>query len=244
MKPVWKKIFVVGMFSIAMAALESAVVVYLRALYYPGAFTVAFKLIDKHILGVEILRELATLMMLGTVGYLCGKNFRERFAWFLISFAVWDIAYYAWLKILIDWPSSWFEWDILFLIPFTWLGPVLAPVICSLSMIVLAWSILRKDREVPPLVWTFVITGSAIILFTFLRDYGALLLNSDFMRDYPDLLSNSEFLKVASGYLPKAYSWGIFWVGELLIGAGIFTRLYNGPTVREIRLAIKLSSRV
>jgi hypothetical protein len=243
MKPLTKKIIIVAIFSIAMAALESAVVVYLRALYYPGAFTVAFKLIDENILRVEILRELATLIMLGAVGYLCGKNFRERFSWFLISFAIWDIFYYVWLKVLIDWPSSLLEWDILFLIPFTWLGPVLAPVICSLSMLALAWSILRKNTVVPPVAWTLVITGSAFILFTFLKDYGGLLLTNGFIIDYPNLLRNEVFLKVASVYVPDAYSWGVFWVGELLIGLGMVARLYNVPTWREIQIMSRLSSR-
>lgn len=243
MKPLSKKIIVVAMFSIAMAALESAVVVYLRALYYPGTFTVAFKVIDENIVRVEILRELATLVMLGAVAYLCGKNFRERFSWFLISFAIWDIFYYAWLKVFIDWPSSLLEWDILFLIPFTWLGPVLAPVICSLSMLGLAWSILRKDAAVSPLVWTFVITGSLLILFTFLQDYGGLLLANGFVSDYPNLLRNEAFLKVASTYVPNVYSWGLFWAGELLIGLGMVTRLYNGPTWRDLRMLSRLSSR-
>ena len=96
----------VCIFSIAMAALEASVVVYLRALYYPEGFTVAFKIIDEAIIKVELLRELATLIMLLSVGYLTGHNFKDRLAYFLLSFAIWDIFYYAWLKMLIDWPSS------------------------------------------------------------------------------------------------------------------------------------------
>src|SRR3981189_1372652 len=124
----YKTFFVVIAFSIAMATLESAVVVYLRALYYPDGFTVALKLIDQRILLIEIAREGATLLMLVGIGLLAGRNFKDQFAYFLLSFAVWDIFYYLWLKVFIGWPSSLLEWDILFLIPFTWLGPVLAPV--------------------------------------------------------------------------------------------------------------------
>ncbi len=47
----------VAVFAIAMAALEGAVVVYLRALYYPGEFTVAFRVIDEKILLVELVRD-------------------------------------------------------------------------------------------------------------------------------------------------------------------------------------------
>src|SRR6185369_2332457 len=126
MKANRKTLLVVIGFSIAMAALESAVVVYLRALYYPDGFNVAMKLIDQKILLIEIAREAATVVMLLGVGWLAGNNLKDRFAYFLLSFAVWDIFYYLWLKVFIDWPSSLLEWDILFLIPFTWLGPVLA----------------------------------------------------------------------------------------------------------------------
>src|SRR4051812_30545987 len=108
-----KTILVVSGFSIAMAALESAVVVYLRALYYPDGFTVVMKMMDQRILLIEIVREAATVLMLMGVGWLAGKNLKDRFAYFLLSFAVWDIFYYMWLKVFIGWPSSLLEWDIL-----------------------------------------------------------------------------------------------------------------------------------
>lgn len=99
MKSALRTIGAVSIFSIAMAALESAVVVYLRALYYPEEFNVQFKIIDEHILLIEIVREVATLLMLSAVSYIAGNNFRERLAYFLLSFAVWDIFYYGWLKV-------------------------------------------------------------------------------------------------------------------------------------------------
>src|SRR6478609_10145378 len=171
-----KTILVVSGFSIAMAALESAVVVYLRALYYPDGFTVVMKLIDQKILLIEIAREAATVVMLLGVGWLAGKNLKDRFAYFLLSFAVWDIFYYLWLKVFINWPSSVFEWDILFLIPFTWLGPVLAPVICSVTMILLAAVILRtSDVKISNLSMSMLVIGSLLILYTYLCDYGIIL---------------------------------------------------------------------
>ena len=218
-----KKTFaVVCIFSVAMAALESAVVVYLRALYYPDGFSVAFRLIDAHIIQVELLRELATLVMLVTIGYLAGKSFAERMAYFLLSFAVWDIFYYGWLKVLIDWPASIMEWDILFLIPFTWLGPVLAPILCSLTMILLSLVLLRHNRAVPPLVWSCLIGGSLLILCTFMVDYGRLIIANGFADDYPLLLQNPDFLDVASGFLPQSFNWVVFAFGEILLLAGIF----------------------
>ena len=222
-----KTIMAVSIFSIAMAALESAVVVYLRELYYPDQFTVALKVISTRILLIELAREAATLVMLSGVGYLAGKNFKERLAYFLLSFAIWDIFYYIWLKVFIGWPSSVFEWDILFLIPITWLGPVLAPVICSITMIVLAAVLLRTDCKFSPAFWSLLLAGCAVILYTFIRDYASILISNGFLKDYANLLQNQDFLKIASTYIPQSYSWGLFWIGELLIALGIFAGLYR-----------------
>ncbi len=218
-----RKTFVaVLIFNIAMAALEGAVVVYLRALYYPDGFTVAMKMTDQRILMIEIVRELATVIMLAGVGYLAGKSLKDRFAYFLMSFAVWDIFYYVWLKIFIDWPSSILEWDILFLIPFTWLGPTLAPIICSATMLLLAISILQTRTKLTLTSWCCFAIGSSIILYTFLEDYGSIIISNGFYLDYAALLQNKDFLNVASHYIPQSYSWNLFTVGELLIIAGIY----------------------
>lgn len=221
MNPKAKTIIWVCIFSIAMAALESAVVVYLRALYYPDGFTVAFKIIDEAILKVELLREIATLVMLLAIGYLAGHNFKTRFACFILSFAIWDIFYYLWLKVLINWPASLLEWDILFLIPITWLGPVLAPLICSLAMIVLALVLLRDDKGVIPLVWLLLGAGSGVILYAFMEGYGRLIINNGLITAYPDLLNNARFMRIASGYMPEHFNWSAFSTGTLMLATAI-----------------------
>jgi hypothetical protein len=134
---------------------------------------------------------------------------------------VWDIFYYVWLKIFINWPMSIFEWDILFLIPVTWLGPVLAPVVCSFTMTILAFAIL-KYRHVPTFSKIMIAAGCAAILFTFVYDYGALLINHNLVYEFPSLLKNKQFISLASTYSPSFYNWKIFWLGETLIGVGIF----------------------
>ena len=230
MRSTLKTIAVVCTFSIAMAALESAVVVYLRALYYPGEFTVAFKLVDQRIIVVEIAREVATIIMLVSVAYLAGRSFKDRLAWFFMSFAVWDIFYYLWLKVFIDWPVSVFDWDILFLIPFTWLGPVLAPLICSLTMVVLAIVLLTRQRPVATTVWALLSGGSLFILYTFMRDYGWLIIGHGVLADLAGILQNRKFLDLAAGYAPKAFAWTIFCIGEMFIVAGI---LLQYRTFRE-----------
>jgi hypothetical protein len=228
-----KKILSISIFSIAMAALEGAVVVYLRALYYPGEFSVEFKIIDQHILLVEIVREFATLIMLMIIGYLTGTNFKERFAYFLISFAIWDIFYYVWLKIFIGWPSSFLDWDILFLIPVTWIGPVAAPIICSLTMIVLALLLLKHDVSISKTVWAYLILGSSFVLFTFMKDYAELIFTNDFYQDFPSLMQNQNFIQKATALIPKPYQWNIFLAGELMFILGAI-RIWSNRKSRNV----------
>jgi len=233
MKKSLDKIIVLIIFSIAMAALESAVVVYLRELYYPDGFTVALKLIDEHILLIEIIRELATVIMLVSIAYLVGEKSKEKFAYFLLSFAVWDIFYYVWLKVFIDWPASVFDWDILFLIPITWLAPVLAPVICSLTMIVLAMVIIeKKEIKIFTIPFTFwLLTGCILILFTFMKDYGSILFSTGSFSAYVKFIQSKSF--VTSEYMPSSYNWLVFWIGEFFICSGIIY-LVKGNSLKDV----------
>lgn len=130
----------VGVYASAMALLEAVVVVYLRRLlgvegpgYPPGVSLGALH-------GLEAAREAATLLMLGAVGYLAGRNPPQRLGAFALAFGVWDIGYYLWLAVLLGWPRSPMDWDLLFLLPAPWWGPVLAPLLVSL---VLVWGGLR-----------------------------------------------------------------------------------------------------
>ena len=143
------------LFGVALAYIEAAVVVYLRAIFYPDGFT--FPLSQgipsqfRYYIFVEIARETATLVVLFTIAHLIGTNFLTRLAWFLTLFAVWDIFYYVWLKVLLNWPGSFMEWDVLFLIPTTWAGPILAPIIISLTMLLIAVTILYRQAKARPL---------------------------------------------------------------------------------------------
>ena len=91
----WQKILLwVIIFSIAMGFLETAVVVYLRHIYYPQGFKFPLAPIDTSLVVVEVGRELATIIMLLGVGAIAGRTFASRFAYFILSFAIWDIFYY------------------------------------------------------------------------------------------------------------------------------------------------------
>jgi hypothetical protein len=145
---IWRCALVV-ILAIAFGYIEAAVVVYLRQIFHPAGFSfplVSFSLTaeSRSMVLVEVGREAATLVLIFCAAFLCGHNRRQRLAYFLIIFAVWDIFYYVWLKVLLGWPASVMDWDVLFLIPLPWAGPVLAPVLVSLMMLVLAALILYR----------------------------------------------------------------------------------------------------
>ncbi len=150
LKTTIKRFCIVVIFSIAFAYIEAAVVVYLREIFYPDGFTFPLTVFGieplwRRFLLTEIGREAATIILIFTGAWLFGRNRRQRFAYFLTIFAIWDIFYYVWLKILIDWPVSIMDWDILFLIPGTWASAVLYPVLISITMLIFAAAILYRD---------------------------------------------------------------------------------------------------
>ncbi|HUL43560.1 MAG TPA: hypothetical protein VLY03_04315 [Bacteroidota bacterium] len=175
-----RNILLVCVCAIAFAFVESSVVVYLRALYYPGGFRFPLHaMMPQHVV-VEMAREIATIIMLLTIGFLSGRSRWERFAFFLIAFGLWDILYYAWLEVLLHWPASLTDWDILFLVPIPWIAPVIAPIVVSVMSILWGIVILRHAHTHPsfrPLrsSWGAAILGSAIILYTFLNNVNATL---------------------------------------------------------------------
>ena len=151
-----KQILWVGIFGTAMALLETAVVIYLRKIYFPEGFDFPLKRISDDILVVELCREVATIVMLLSIGVFIGKTVIERFCWFIYCFAIWDFFYYVFLKVFLDWPASFFTWDVLFLIPMVWTSPVLAPVICCISMVFLSLSMLVIKRRNPDFKTTVI----------------------------------------------------------------------------------------
>ena len=153
-----KRFFIVVIFSIAFAYIEAAVVVYLRTIFYPAGFTfpLAELLWTRQLLLTEIGREAATMVLILSAAWLFGQNLRKRTAYFLTIFAIWDIFYYVWLKVLINWPTSIMDWDILFLIPITWASPVLAPLLISLTMLTFAVIILYRCSRADPLKVTLI----------------------------------------------------------------------------------------
>lgn len=215
-----KNILVVTIFAIAMGFLEAIVVVYIRELYYPQGFSFPLELLPPRIFVIELVRELSTMIMLLSIGFLIGRSALEKFSWFLFSFGVWDIFYYIALKLFLNWPESLLTWDILFLIPLTWIGPVLAPLICSLTMIFFALSALTRIKapgKINPVFWYPILIGAILIFSSFLFDYTKLLIGEGyFSRGGPSLLEPGFTTAIVS-YIPEKFQWGLFIIGELLI---------------------------
>lgn len=223
-----KKIAVVTIFAIAMAFLEAVIVIYLRKLYYPSGFNFPLKIdIEAFVLNIEWAREFFTIVMLACIGYLASKKWNEKFAYFLYAFAIWDIFYYIWLFATLHWPQSIFTWDLLFLIPWDWVGPVIAPIINSLTMILLAFVIINlsdkgKNIKINLVEWILLIIGALVVLYTYLYDYGKLIISNGFLGDFLNLATNQKFLSLAGSYIPSNYNWALFILGEIIILFAIF----------------------
>lgn len=187
-----------------MAYLESAVVVYLREVY---DIKILIKDIPKEpdeLTLIELGREAATLVMLVFIGLIAGSEMKDKVAYFLISFGVWDIFYYFWLKIFINWPVSLTEWDLLFLIPLPWWGPVITPILISALMIFTGYLFLQKSKlNISRVNIPLLLLGILIILFSFMEN-GILLLSSGKMIN--EVPENFNWLLFLSGFCLMLYA--------------------------------------
>lgn len=218
------------LFGISFGYVEAAVVVYMRAIFQPVReqvfsgvkYTELFPLIvstqtlpdePKYSLlaKTELGRELATLIMLASIGLAMGGSFPRWLAGFMISFAVWDIFYYVFLKLLLGWPESLMTFDLLFLLPLPWVGPVITPVIVSLAMIAAGVIILWREARGCPIVfrwhhWAAIYGGGATIIVAFCWDYQNILAGE------PD---------------PQYFNWPLFLAGLLLGAIGFLSAVWR-----------------
>lgn len=213
----WKRqAIAVLLFGFSFGYVEAAVVTYLRPQFYAARAAVAPRSRDlfpmlsprevraagpdfARLVGTEVAREAATLLMLGAVAAAAGANFRQWLAFFMVAFGSWDIFYYVFLRILIDWPKSLLAWDILFLIPVPWSGPVLAPLLVALTMIGTGLLYLWRESNghsvrLTAAHWLLADVGAACILAAFIWD----------------------FRNVMAGGMPKAFNWPLFAAGQVL----------------------------
>jgi len=199
------KLVWVFFFAVWMAYVESTVVVYLREIYYPDGFAFPIILIPQKMALIELGRELATILMLLSIAFLSARRGWQRFAYFIYAFAVWDIWYYVWLKIFLDWPESLLTWDLLFLIPVPWSAPVLAPVIVSFSFIAAALLILYFENKairfhLKKWEWVLFISSPILIFISFIIDA-------------PEIMKQG---------IPDFFHWELLLIGEFMAGLALF----------------------
>jgi hypothetical protein len=170
-----RKLRWVAFFAVAMAYLEAATVVYLRRVFGITDLIRDSSPLDPLLAKVELGREMATLAMILAVGWAVGKSRQSRLGFAFFAFGTWDILYYAWLRIFLGWPDSILSYDILFLVPLPWWGPVLSPVLVAiLCMIGGALAVRAEDRgqilrpRVPE--WITGAAGASVVLYSFMAD--------------------------------------------------------------------------
>ena len=199
--------FTVMAFAIAMAWVEAASVFYIRALvdrvepYQPNPLP-----LNPALGSVELWREGATLVMLATVGMLAGRTWLRRAGYAATAFGAWDIFYYVFLRLMSGWPKSLLDWDILFLLPLPWWGPVLAPI--SIAAVMIAWgTIVTQSHDTTAgsrRAWVLGWTGIALALAVFMADAWRALPNGR---------------QAVMNVLPTAFNWPLFWVALLLMAS-------------------------
>jgi len=199
------------LFGISFGYVEAAVVIYLRALYEPLRQRLTpgrapgdlFPLANREkmvaeapetalLLNVEVIREAATIVMLAAAAMLVTA---ERSLWLptlSIAFGAWDLSFYLFLKLWIDWPASLLTWDLLFLLPVPWVAPVLAPVIVSFTIIGCGVVTLYRPIYTEWRHWTGLFLGGALVILSFTWD----------------------FRHVIAGNMPRPFTWWLFVTGE------------------------------
>jgi hypothetical protein len=206
------RLLAVVVFAGAMAWVESATVAYLRMLlnrvepYQQRPLPIVSLFV-----GTELAREAATVVMLLSVAWLAGKTWKGKWGYFMVAFGVWDIFYYAFLKVIVGWPHSLFDWDVLFLIPLPWWGPVLSPVLISIILIVGGILMTELDRTAslftPSRVsWVFCTVGLITALYVFMATaIHGLLVGSRGIHDI----------------LPTQFNWPMIGVALIMLSAPI-----------------------
>lgn len=219
-KTLKKQLWWICIYAIAMGFLEAVVVIYLRELYYSAGFAFPLKAMPIYLVWVEVIREAATIIMIVAVSVLASKNKWQAWGYFLITFAVWDIVYYVALKICLNWPMSLFTWDVLFLIPITWVGPVITPVLIAIAMAVLGYYLIKANAKtsnfpIEKSEMGLLLAGGLICIVSFTLDYSVQLFTNF------ENVSFSSVILLSETYIPKTFNWGVYGVGLTLIVYGV-----------------------
>lgn len=205
--PSWPgRLLWVVVFAVAFAWVESAVVIYLREIFFDGGFRFPLLIIRdggqrvvSPLVRVEVGREIATIVVLAAAGWLAGRSRLQRFWLFMVAFGVWDIFYYVWLRVLSGWPPDLMTWDLLFYVPLPWVGPVITPVLIALVMTVFGTLIVWLDENDQPPDFRLRDILSLVA--------GGLLLIVSFCWDWKNILQLPA--RAGSG-VPETFAWWLY----------------------------------
>jgi hypothetical protein len=206
----WRLLWL-GLYALGMALVEAAIVVHLRHLYYPLDPRSLFPLVllSHADLALELARELATVVMILAVTLLAERGWSRRFAAFVFVFGLWDLGYYAWLKLVLDWPRAWLEWDVLFLLPWPWFGPWLAAALIAALFTLWGGWVLASERVLRPRLTDIVgfVTGTLLALIAFLAPA------------WPSLPGGAAAFR---GWQPGTFPWALYGPGLALMAATLW----------------------
>ncbi len=217
---------IVMAFAIAMAWVEAASVFYIRALVdriepYQTDPLPLNQAMHGALSSVELWREAATLVMIATLGMLAGRTWRRRAGYAALAFGAWDIFYYVFLRLISSWPRTLLDWDILFLLPLPWWGPVLAPV--SIALVMILWGTLatQSGDDATDARWARALAcvGIVLALGVFMIDSWRALLDD-----------RGAVLQV----LPTTFNWPLFWVALLLMASPALRQVACLPTKKSV----------
>jgi len=214
-------------YAVAMGYAEAAVVAYLRRLYGITDLLRDVPTKPDPLGWVELGREAATLAMLFALGQAAGRSRPARWGAFLYAWGVWDLAYYVWLNLLVGFPRSLEDWDLLFLIPLPWWAPVWAPVLAAILLAAFGATVAVRGEagaavRVDPLSVVLACAGSAAAL-------GAVMA--------PALSRLGDGWQAAVAARPQTFPWLVYLAGWAGVAWAAW-RVASGRAGRADRLRV------
>jgi hypothetical protein len=138
-----------------------------------------------------------------------------------------------------------FTWDILFLIPVPWVGPVITPCLISLTMILLAVAVVYYTEKGYKVFihwkeWSLLIAGSLMVILSFILDYLQYVDKWGGIVILWTITSHESLFTESPRYIPQQFDWWLFWLGELLLllAIGLFIKRTSAqPASKPYKLA-------
>jgi hypothetical protein len=222
------------LFGVVVGYLEAATVVYIRVMYEPMhkrlfpdrapddlfpafSFEQWAREAPAYVRSpvMEVVREIGTVLALALVALAVAPTVRRWAATVFLLLGVTGWSFYLWLKVLMGWPHSLSDWDVIFIVPLPWVGPVWAPLAAYTAMAAAPgwffWSeAVGRPLRAGPVGWLLLLAGGLVMMAPFCWDYQHL----------------------ASGGYPRAFNGAVLAAGLLLVFAGLVFAWRRGAKMR------------